>query len=563
MLTPTEVPPLVVQLGWTLLHSTWQCAAVAAAYALAHSLVRERGPELRYRLSIGALLLMAAAPVVTFLWLDGGAPALAPDAAALAVAPLIVGGNVPDPDWLTRVQMTIEPWLPGLVVLWVIGVVLMSSRLWTSWQHLVALRRSAVLLEGGELKAMVVLLRSRLGIDRVVRVARSTLVESPTVVGWLQPMILVPTAALTGLSPTQLAMILAHELAHIQRQDYLVNVLQTLLETLMFYHPAVRWVSERARHEREECCDRLAVQVCGDPLSYARALAELEELRGLQYAWNLGAAGGVLLERIQRLLGTHPKQQRGAVWFASSLGLAVMTSVVATVGAPYLAEPRLEAGSVVAIEMLPNGPAPDLAPPPVRPPSSPVVETQPWRVPRAMPRDAMPPINEYMWRMPSFDAPAIALADASDEPDSMPIDAAGVGPNLSRATPTTRDPRLTGGAIVVSGEPGYPHRALRRGIEGHVVVEFTVDGDGVPRDPRVVAAAPYDMFENAALKAVSRTRFEPFRLDGMPVEQRVKQYIAFNIANGTDCEPVTGTRLCKPIDRLGPRSRGVEVYVIR
>ena len=79
----------------------------------------------------------------------------------------------------------------------------------------------------------------------------------------------------------------------------------------------------------------------------------------------------------------------------------------------------------------------------------------------------------------------------------------------------------------------------------------------------MVAASPYDMFENAALKAVSRTRFEPFRLDGVPVEQRVKQYIAFNIANGTDCEPVTGTRLCKPSDRLGPRSRGGEVYVIR
>jgi bla regulator protein BlaR1 len=154
-----ELSPLVVQLGWTLVHSLWQGAAIAAAYAIAHSLARERGPELRYALSIIALLLMALAPVVTFLWLDGGAPVAGADAAALALAPMLVGSEVANLDWHARLELFIEPWLPALVVVWMLGVAGMSARLWSSWRHLVALRQSAEMLDGGELKAMVILLR--------------------------------------------------------------------------------------------------------------------------------------------------------------------------------------------------------------------------------------------------------------------------------------------------------------------------------------------------------------------------------------------------------------------
>ena len=113
-----------------------------------------------------------------------------------------------------------------------------------------------------------------------VRLLESTLVDVPTVIGWIKPVILLPASALSGLKPHQLEAILAHELAHIRRHDYLVNLLQTLVETLLFYHPAVWWLSRRIRAERENCCDDLAVSLCGDPYTYAQALADLEELRG-------------------------------------------------------------------------------------------------------------------------------------------------------------------------------------------------------------------------------------------------------------------------------------------
>src|SRR2546427_550248 len=122
-------------------------------------------------------------------------------------------------------------------------------------------------------------LAARLGVSRPGRVLESAVVQVPAVVGWLRPVILLPASALTGLTPQQLDVLLAHELAHVRRYDYLVNLVQSAIEILLFYHPAVRWVSRRVREEREHCCDDLAVAVCGDAHLYARALLMMESLR--------------------------------------------------------------------------------------------------------------------------------------------------------------------------------------------------------------------------------------------------------------------------------------------
>src|SRR5206468_7510728 len=108
---------------------------------------------------------------------------------------------------------------------------------------------------------------------------KSGLVQVPIVIGCLRPVILLPAGTLSGLTPAQLEAILAHELAHVRRHDYLVNAAQCVLETLMFYHPVVWWISHCIREEREHCCDDLVVQVCGDRLAYAKALASLEGSR--------------------------------------------------------------------------------------------------------------------------------------------------------------------------------------------------------------------------------------------------------------------------------------------
>ena len=167
-----------------------------------------------------------------------------------------------------------------LVGVWLAGVSLLTVRLLGGWMWVQRMKRHASTGASRELQGMVVRLSKRLHISRTVRLLQSSAVVVPTVIGCLRPVILFPVSALAGMSPTQIESILAHELAHIRRHDYLVNLLQTLLETLLFYHPAVWWLSRRIRDERENCCDDLAVSLCGDPVAYARALADLEEHRG-------------------------------------------------------------------------------------------------------------------------------------------------------------------------------------------------------------------------------------------------------------------------------------------
>ena len=169
----------------------------------------------------------------------------------------------------------------------------------------------------------------RLHIGRAVRLLESTSVSVPTVIGWLRPVVLLPASAMAGLAPNQMEAILAHELAHIRRHDYIVNLFQTVVETLLFYHPAVWWLSRRIRAERENCCDDLAVSLCGDPVAYAAALAELEGLRSTTGDLVLAATGGSLLQRVRRLLGVPTHAGRAPGWLAAGVALLVVISMSA------------------------------------------------------------------------------------------------------------------------------------------------------------------------------------------------------------------------------------------
>ncbi|HEX8685339.1 MAG TPA: penicillin-binding transpeptidase domain-containing protein, partial [Pyrinomonadaceae bacterium] len=150
----------------------------------------------------------------------------------------------------------------------------------------------------------------KLSLSGPVKVLESSLVSVPTAVGWLRPAILLPASAFTGLTPQQLEAVLAHELAHVRRHDYLVNVLQTGVETLLFYHPAVWWVSRQVRAEREHVCDDMAVRVTGDAMTYARALTRIERLRTTAPRLAMAADGGSLRSRVSRLVEGPPSPRR-------------------------------------------------------------------------------------------------------------------------------------------------------------------------------------------------------------------------------------------------------------
>ncbi|PYQ66471.1 MAG: hypothetical protein DMF53_03520, partial [Acidobacteria bacterium] len=305
-----------------LMHFLWQGALVGLAAWIALSLLERAKASTRYAVALGALLLMAVLPFATAFRLAGEIPRPAPAAvdAAPAAAPLVKAPETAGGAATVRTfGASLLPWIFNL---WLAGVAALSL------VHLGGLRRVRHLSRQGRpmeeaLQALARDLGRRVGVRRAVALLESAAVSVPATVGWLRPVVLVPVSALTGLTPRQLEAILAHELAHVRRHDYLVNLFQTAVETLLFYHPAVWWVSAQVRRERENCCDDLAVTVCGDRLNYARALVELEGLRAAAPRLALAATGGSLAGRVRRLLAPASRPSRRP-WAAGLLALALL-----------------------------------------------------------------------------------------------------------------------------------------------------------------------------------------------------------------------------------------------
>ncbi|MGO9261627.1 MAG: M56 and DUF3738 domain-containing protein [Bryobacteraceae bacterium] len=333
----------VERLGWTLVHFLWQGLSIAVLYAAARrAMARTSSPNTRYLLACAALGAMMAAPLVTWGLMR---PADAsPDAAyrirstppapsTAANAGIATTTTLPASVRATVSGVQPAPFLPWVVMVWLAGAVVFWVRLAGGW--VVAARMRSVLVRRAppEWQETLRKLGARIGLSRPVRLLVSALVEVPTVVGWLRPVVLVPVGALGGLPAGQLEALLLHELAHIRRHDYLVNILQSVAEALLFYHPAVWWVSGHIRAEREMCCDDVAVSVSGDVLTYTRALAQLESYRAAHLSAHLSAAvaanGGSLSARIARLLG----QSRPAV--RTGLGPGVLAVAMLLVAAAY------------------------------------------------------------------------------------------------------------------------------------------------------------------------------------------------------------------------------------
>jgi beta-lactamase regulating signal transducer with metallopeptidase domain/peptidoglycan/xylan/chitin deacetylase (PgdA/CDA1 family) len=344
----------VQAVGWALVHSIWQGSLVAIMYACFNALTRSRTANVRYAGALVALALTLLLPAATAglaatsprglftreeisteaAWADSaGARAergirtdasTTPRVEAQATSPSASTLSA----WAEERLSTLVPWL---AFLWLACVVALASRMFGGWLLVLRLRRSAVPVAEG-LEELLARVSRRVRASRAVRLCRSALVEVPTVVGHLRPIILIPASVITGLTPQQLEAVLAHELAHVRRYDYLFNLLQTAAEVLLFYHPAVWWLSRRVREEREHACDDAAVEgLSGDVLLYARSLAALEALRVRHTrgaALALAADGGSLMQRIQRLVRLNQRHADTNTRTRSPLVAAALLAVL-------------------------------------------------------------------------------------------------------------------------------------------------------------------------------------------------------------------------------------------
>lgn len=341
--------PLAQAIGWALLHLLWQAAIAAGILAAVLTLIPRESANTRYAAACGALGLVflmfvatavgaydpAAAPVTPITPTESETIRISPTDVPVILASFTAEtGRERLISWIANARRS----LPIIVGLWLAGVVVLSTRLLVSWLRARRLATHGAVDASVEWQRVAARLSDALGLRKAVRLLQSAAVEVPSVLGTLRPVILLPASTLTGLTPQQIEMVLAHELAHIRRHDFLVNLLQAVVETLMFYHPAVWWMSRRVRIERENCCDDLAVAVCGNPIQYARALTRLEELRSAP-SLVVAANGGSLLDRIRRIAGVRAESTAvSARWAAAMITLVVLAAGASIPSLPVFAQ---------------------------------------------------------------------------------------------------------------------------------------------------------------------------------------------------------------------------------
>lgn len=312
-----ELGKLVPALGWVLLYFVWQGVIVGAVSAVLLWLLRHASARWRYAVCALALLLCLCIPTVHLLSLLSGT--------SLAQLPV----DAP-PAW----RAALQAWMPALVLAWSAGVGLMSLRLCLGLAWVGKLRRQAVAAPA-IWQARLDGLAQRMGLHRRPPLKLHAGLSSPVTVGFWRPVILLPAALLSGMPVALLEALLAHELAHVRRWDYLVNLLQSVAEALLFFHPVVWWLSARMRAEREQVADALAAQALQDPQQLATALhaLSLQTAAPQHEGLLMSARGGALLTRIERLMVPGPDTGSWKMAVPALL-LACATLLLQTQGKP-------------------------------------------------------------------------------------------------------------------------------------------------------------------------------------------------------------------------------------
>jgi bla regulator protein blaR1 len=552
-------------LGQGLLHFLWQGLLIAVIYQLARTALRRSGPAAQVACGHAAFALFALAPCLT-VWVLARAEATQAIPVVQAWTSQALA-QIADAGWDEPIDLLPPLWL--VVALWGGGVLVLAGRNLWAWRcdaRLAAAARPA----DAPLARIAAQLAARLDLRTVPELRELVGLVTPCLVGWLRPVVLMPMGLALRLPAAQLEALLLHELAHLRRADYLANLLQTAVETLLFYHPAVHWVGRQVRADRERACDDLVLAARVDPIAYARALATLELNRHLASAPSVAVAatGGLLLGRIERILGASADEHRAGRLRASAGGLPALIVLGCALALLGWFAPHSDR-SVVRL----------------------AVELAALRLPDPSHRLALPALEASLPapRVPIFELPALPAPTQAVESDSAPI-AAGAerlsevaaatsraaaepAPNADAATDTFADrsaaetanlpgpqspavaavaiaraePRLLFGAPTV-----YPRRARIDGQEGSVVLSFALGRDGRPEDVRIESASPAGFFEAAAREALRASRFE-YRSEH--AGQTFHRQFDFKLASAEEeietgdrsgrCVPPLGTRICR------------------
>jgi bla regulator protein BlaR1 len=319
---------------WTLIHSLWIGLIIALLCGIIVATTRKSTAALRYRLLCGLLVLFVGAMGVTYYLEANSAPAYkavgntqnisvnaAPD---VVVNRMIIHQNQ---TFFGNVQAFLNQNVNIIFLVWLLFFVLKSLKMVSGLLYIQRIRHYKTSAVTEQLKHRIEYLSSQIGIRRAVRLVQSELVKVPVAVGWLKPMILLPVGIAFQLTPEQLDGILWHELAHIRRRDYLVNILQGLVETVFFFNPGLLWLSSLIRTEREACCDDMVLSRMNRKANYLEALLSFGygEFSQARYAMSIGS-GNQLRDRLKRMISQENKRLSVAEKSVLAVGLVLLTA---------------------------------------------------------------------------------------------------------------------------------------------------------------------------------------------------------------------------------------------
>ena len=561
--------PWIETLGWTLLHFLWQGLVIGAGFAVLRAVLPKTHCNARYAAGLVVLALLALCPPLTFMVLHHqqvAAVATGQAFSAIDTSQLAADTMGARPALSTG----IENLLPWLVLLWGAGVMLVACRTWYQWRALtiVAHRFAA---PDAALDAALARVAERLRFVQRIRVLVSSRIDTPTLIGWLKPVILLPTAVALGFPADQIELILAHEVGHLRRHDHLVNLVQTFVETLLFYHPVVHWISRDIRNERELCCDRLVLRLtAGEPCRYARALTALEELRLPPVQLALAANGGLLLDRVRRIVGMPtPQLSVGrhvpALWLLLGVGLSIALAAalrieqfdtvalrVSTLAADWLPAAELRVLPSVALAVPFERPRLQLAPiPRVRAEIAPPVSTTTSTRQRELVASSSQSLVAARVSPPIFSPASPRDLMATDE---LPVvtDLRPAKPVLTMAPEAVPAQPMPSATPVPTHmvAPDYPFAGREDGNE-RVQIRFAIAADGSVRDIAVIRSNTTDAaFARAAEHALAQWRFS----HGASADS-AKRYLqtfvfrpaAAEVADAA-CVNSTGSHICRHRD---------------
>lgn len=310
-------------LGWTILHSLWQGLLIAVGVYLLHRFIGNQYTNFKYWVSVAGMLVLFSWSINTFNHYSTKVE-FARTLKTFQHENQNLGKEIYNPavnknfnnntiaDKIESAFIFFEGKIPLIVLLWFSGIILFSTRLMLGILAINKLKNSGTKKVDDAWHDFFIQLTEKIGLKRKVGLFESAKIDIPMVLGFFKPVILVPIGFFSNLSPQQVEAILVHELSHVKRHDFLVNIIQSVLEVMFFFNPFFWWISKSIREERENCCDDLAISICKDPIAYSRALTTIQEAALPGFGLSIGLANNRnhLLMRIKRLLG-HSQSSNG------------------------------------------------------------------------------------------------------------------------------------------------------------------------------------------------------------------------------------------------------------